>query len=139
MVTQFDLAIFAGSILVTVVSQYLQRADTNTDADQRPAAEGDTEPTIEELRERYAQGEITYAHFESRLADVVDDEREAVRVELIEKCNGVGPQTADAVLDHFDVRTRAGLVGVIRARSAALTDVPGVGPDTAQAIEQQFS
>lgn len=84
---------------------------------------------IEQLQSEYERGEIDLAEFEER-AELALDDRAAVIVDQLETVDGVGPERAAAVADEFE-----NVEAVRRADVDDLTDVHGVGQETAEKIQ----
>jgi ERCC4-type nuclease len=93
-----------------------------------------TEPTpAEEAREAYRNDEITLEELERRLDVELDPEAERIRG-VLERVNGVGPETSRTIAERFD-----SLEEVRRASQDELEAIHDVGPSTASAIKERLS
>jgi NAD-dependent DNA ligase len=109
--------VVAGLVLVSAVREYA--GDEPTDVEQAIAA--------------YRDGYINEAELDDRLELAMDPEAERIRV-ATEAINGIGPATSADLALAFD-----SLEELRRADHDDLTDVHGIGPSTAEAVNQHLT
>jgi excinuclease ABC subunit C len=87
---------------------------------------------MERLHQQYVEGEIGEEEMERRLEVQMDPRNEEIR-ETVERINGVGPVVSREIAVSF-----SSLEDVRRADQDELEDVPGVGPERAEAVRERL-
>jgi DNA integrity scanning protein DisA with diadenylate cyclase activity len=88
--------------------------------------------TVEEIQLAYADGRLTEAEMERRLAVAVDPRTEQIR-NAVEPVSGIGSETALNIAAEFESERE--LRGASRED---LQEVPNVGPERASAIRDRL-
>ena len=109
--------VVAGLVLVSAAREYV----------------GDEPDDIEQAIAAYRDGYISEAELDDRLELAMDPEAERIRV-ATEAINGIGPATSDDLALAF-----GSLEELRRADHDDLTDVHGIGPSTAEAVNQHLT
>jgi len=109
--------VVAGLVLVSAAHEYL----------------GDEPSDVDQAIQAYRDGYISETELEDRLELAMDPEAERIRV-ATEAINGIGPATSADLALAFD-----SLEELRRADHDELTDVHGIGPSTADAVNQNLT
>jgi DNA integrity scanning protein DisA with diadenylate cyclase activity len=120
-------------VVIWALSELLDRFEERCPVSvRRWLGDLDDPRTVEEIQLAYADGRLTEAEMERRLAVAVDPRTEQIR-SAVEPVSGIGPETALNIAAEFE--SECELRGASRED---LQEVPNVGPERASAIRDRL-